>query len=163
MTEDEVRAVVRAALEEFVGAERERSEPAYKVELEEERKRRSGLEEQVKALTSVAEEARRSAAIRAELQRLGVVKVDLAYRAVKDELARDGVDMKEYLAQFAVENPELMPARLAGGSGASANAKQGSASSAVDLEQIRPGMNPEELDRVRQEIARIAMQTMRGV
>ena len=29
--------------------------------------------------------------------------------------------------------------------------------------QIRPGMNPEELEKIRQEIARVASQTMRGV
>ena len=39
-----------------------------------------------------AEEAERSSAIRAELQRLGVAKIDLAYKAVKDEFtgARTG-------------------------------------------------------------------------
>jgi ribosomal protein L29 len=33
----------------------------------------------------------------------------------------------------------------------------------VDLDRIRPGMNPEELERVRQEIARVASQTLRGL
>ena len=50
----------------------------------------------------MAEEAERSSSIRAELQRLGVAKVDLAYRAVRDEvhrgddgqlIARDGPGM----------------------------------------------------------------------
>ena len=36
----------------------------------------------------MAEEAERSSSIRAELQRLGVAKVDLAYRAVKDDVQR---------------------------------------------------------------------------
>ena len=36
----------------------------------------------------MAEEAERSSSIRAELQRLGVAKVDLAYRAVKDDIQR---------------------------------------------------------------------------
>ena len=35
--------------------------------------------------------------------------------------------------------------------------------STVDLDKIRPGMSAEELDKVRQEIARIASQTIRGV
>jgi hypothetical protein len=37
------------------------------------------------------------------------------------------------------------------------------ASSTVDLDKIKPGMSPEELDRVRQEIARIASQTLAGL
>ncbi len=77
----------------------------------------------------IAEEAERSVSIRAELQRLGVAKVDLAYRAVKDDIQRgeDGrltanggageVTVRDYLAQFVQENPELLPARIPGGSG----------------------------------------------
>ncbi len=68
------------------------SEPAYKTELAEERSARE-LEQRVNELVrrttaSEAEEAERSSAIRAELQRLGVAKVDLAYKAVKDEIHR---------------------------------------------------------------------------
>ena len=81
-----------------------------------------------------AEEAERSSAIRAELQRLGVAKVDLAYRAVKDDmyrsedgrlLAQGGAELRDYLAQFVNENPELLPARISGGSGASAGQRSG--------------------------------------
>ena len=35
-----------------------------------------------------AEEAERSAAVRAELQRQGVAKLDLAYKAIRDEIQR---------------------------------------------------------------------------
>jgi hypothetical protein len=34
---------------------------------------------------------------------------------------------------------------------------------AVSLEQIRPGMSAEEMQRVREEIVRVASQTLRGV
>ncbi len=70
-----------------------------------------------------AEEAERSAAIRAELQRLGVAKLDLAYKAVKDEIhrsedgrlmAQDGTEMRDYLAQF-VERESGAAAGAAGG------------------------------------------------
>jgi len=127
-------------------------------ELAEERRRRESLEKRV-------EEAERGSAIRAELQRLGVAKLDLAYKAVKDEVPREGGEMKEFLEKFVRENPELLPARLAGGSGASGGARGGGsgASSAVDIDKIRPGMSAEELDRVRQEIARVASQTLRGL
>lgn len=124
-------------------------------ELAEERRRREGLEKRV-------EEAERGSAIRAELQKLGVAKLDLAYKAVRDEVPREAGEMKEYLEKFVGDNPELLPARLAGGSGASGGPRLGSALGAVDIDKIRPGMSAEEMDRVRQEIARVASQTLRG-
>jgi ABC-type polysaccharide/polyol phosphate transport system ATPase subunit len=33
----------------------------------------------------------------------------------------------------------------------------------VSIEQIRPGMNAEEMQRVREEIVRVASQTLRGL
>ena len=125
-------------------------------ELAEERRRREGLEKRV-------EEAERGSAIRAELQKLGVAKLDLAYKAVKDDVPRDNGEMKAYLEKFVGENPELLPARVAGGSGASAGSRgSGAGAVAVDIDRIRPGMSAEEMDRVRQEIARVASQTLRG-
>ena len=124
-------------------------------ELAEERSRRQSLEKRV-------EEAERSTAIRSELQRLGVAKVELAYKAVKDEVPREAGAMKEFLETFVSENPELLPARLAGGSGAGGGARASGAAAPVDIDKIRPGMSAEELDRVRQEIARVASQALRG-
>ncbi|MCX6622017.1 MAG: hypothetical protein NTY38_13300, partial [Acidobacteria bacterium] len=60
-------------------------------------------------------------------------------------------------------NPELLPARIAGGSGAQAASRSAGAQSAVDLDKIRPGMSSDEMERVRQEIARVASQVIRGV
>ena len=80
-----------------------------------------------------------------------------------DEVPREGGEMKEFLEKFVKENPELLPARLTGGSGASGGSRNGTPPSAVDIEKIRPGMSAEELDRVRQEIARVASQTLRGI
>jgi hypothetical protein len=178
----DVRDVVRQAIEEFVQSEQRKTEPAYKTELQDERKRRETLEarlnqlvEENRSARAAAEEADRNAQIRSELQRLGVAKVDLAFRAVKEDIVRgeDGrlqgkglkdKSLQEYLADFVHENPELLPARIAGGSGiqpARRNAVGGSLS-AVDIESIRPGMNKEDLDRVRQEIARLAAQALRG-
>lgn len=154
---DDIRDIVRAVVEEFM---------PQKTELEEERKKREGLEQRVSELMSKTAEAERSAAIRAELQRQGVAKVDLAYRAIKDEILRgeDGqlIGMREQVEQFVKENPELLPARLGGGSGAGGGQRSGRVETQVELEKIRPGMSPEELDRVRQEIARVASQTLRG-
>ena len=123
---------------------------------------------------AAAEEAERSSAIRAELQRLGVAKIDLAYRAVKDDIyrsedgrlmARGGAEhAAEYLAQFVKENPELLPARIAGGIGRERGAERRRGElAAVDLDRIRPGMSAEDMERVRQEIARVASQTLRGL
>lgn len=173
----DIRALIQEAIREFVSQETAKSEPAYKAELEEERRRRESLERRMNELVEenrrsrqLAEEADRNSAIRTELQRLGVQKVDLAYKAVKDDIQRaeDGrlvartgqgeLGIKEYLTHFVGENPELLPARIVGGSGATGNPRPGSYSSAFDLDKIRPGMPKEELERARQEIARVASQ-----
>jgi hypothetical protein len=148
-------------------------ESLIRAELAEERGRREILEKRVNELVSAAELADRSATIRAELQKLGVAKVELAYRAVKDDvyrgedgklMAQGGAEIREYLTQFVNENPELLPARMSGGSGANAGQRVGGSSvGGVDLDMIRPGMSAEERERVRQEIARVASQTLRGL
>ncbi len=178
----DIRTIVMQTIEEFVRKEQSKSEPAYKVELVEERKRReqlerrlNELEEENKRSRQLAEETDRASTIRTELQRLGVAKVDVAFKAVKDDIYRtdDGrllaksdqgdVGMKEYLSHFLSENPEFLPARISGGSGAIAAHKPPAGSGGgVDLDKIRVGMSAEESERVRQEIARIASQTLRG-
>src|SRR5690242_14276575 len=136
MEEPDVQAIVRSAIQEFVNQEQAKSEPAVKAELQEERKRREQLERRLNELVEenrksrkMAEEAERSAAVRAELQRLGVAKIDLAFKAVQDGIFRteDGrlvarsetgeIPAKEYLTAFVNENPEFLPARIAGGTG----------------------------------------------
>jgi len=183
MDELDIQAIVRNTLQEFSSQEQAKSEPAYKAELQEERKRREQLErrlnevvEENKHSRKAAEEAERTSAVRAELHRLGVAKIDLAFKAVQDGIVRadDGklvargengdVPVKEYLTSFVKENPEFLPARIAGGTGMTANSKAPAAGKdAVDLERIRPGMNPEEMQRVREEIVRVASQTLRGM
>jgi hypothetical protein len=177
----DIRTVVRQAVEEFVRAEQHKAEPAYKAELEEERKRRESLDARLNKLVeenqrarALAEETDRASQIRSELHRLGVAKIDLAFRAVKDEIVRaqdgrlqargaEAKSLQEYLAGFVQENPELLPARIAGGSGAQVPSRNATHSApAVELEKIKPGMSKEDLDRVRQEIARLASQALRG-
>lgn len=174
--EDQLRALIRSVIEEFRQEEKNRSEPVYKAELLEERKRREQLERRLKELEEEnrmarlrAEEASRVAAIREELQRLGVTKIDLAFKIVKDDIVKtdDGrlvartetgeVDFREYLKQFVQENPEFLPARVRGGSGITAGSRDSfSTNRPLMLEDIRPGMSKEELERVREEIARLA-------
>ena len=183
MEEIDVQAIVRNAIQEFVNQEQTKSEPAHKAELQEERKRRELLERRLNELVEenkrsrrLAEETERGATIRGELQRLGVAKVDLAYKAVQDGVVRteDGrlvargeageLGLKEYLASFVNENPEFLPARISGGTGMTANQKMPAGGrEAVDLESIRPGMSAEEMQRVREEIVRVASHTMRGL
>ena len=177
----DVRSLIREAIAEFVNAEQAKAEPAYKAELVEERKRREELErrldevvEENRRSRQLAEELDRQGKIRSELQRLGVAKVDLAYKAVKDDIQRtaegrlvahsgqEEMDVREYLAQFVHENPEFLPARMVGGSGVAAPQRPVTGGSGFDLEKLTPGMNAEELERIRQEIARVASQTMRG-
>ena len=178
----ELRSLIRGVIDEFVQAEQVKAEPAYKAELLDERKRREDLERRVNDLVQenirsrqMADEAERSSSIRTELQRLGVAKVDLAYRAVKDDVhrsndgqltARSGaseVPLRDYLKQFVQENPELLPARITGGSGMGSGSKAALITGAFDLEKIRPGMSPEELEKIRQEVSRVASQTLRGM
>lgn len=155
----QIRDVVRAVMQELGFTERETLEKKVNELIAENQRARAA-----------AEEADRSASIRAELQRLGVAKIDLAYRAVKDDvyrgddgrlMAQGGNELRDYLAQFVDQNPELLPARLAGGSGASAGQRHGPETT-VDLGRIRPGMSADEMDKVRQEVARVAAQTLRG-
>ena len=181
MEETDVQGIVQQALQEFMRQQQSQSEPAYKTELQEERKRREQLErrlnevvEENKRSRQAAAEAERGAAIRAELQRLGVAKVDLAYKAVQDLIVRteDGrlvakaengeTGVKEYLSGFVVENPEFLPARISGGSGVTSSQKAASSGGEpIDLEKIRPGMSREEMERVRQEIVRVASQSFK--
>jgi hypothetical protein len=178
----EVRDLVRQTIQEFVQAEQRKAEPAYKAELQDERKRRESLEGRLNQLVeenrkarAMADEADRNSQIRSELQRLGVAKMELAFRAVKDEIVRaedgrlqargpEAKSLQDYLAGFVQENPELLPARIPGGSGAQQPARNVSQGipGGIELDKIKPGMSKEDNDRVRQEIARLASQMLRG-
>ena len=183
----DIQAIVRQAVQEFVKDEKGKSEPAYKAELLEERKRREQLERRMNELVAenkrsrqAAEEAERSSTVRAELQRLGVAKIDLAFKAVQDGIVRteDGrlvaraesgeMPVKDYLTNFVNENPEFLPARIAGGTGMTATLKapvvgREAVSIEVRFDQIRPGMSAEQMQRVREEIVRVASQSLRGM
>lgn len=183
MDETDIQAIVRSAIQEFVTSEHAKSEPAYKTELQDERKRREQLERRLnevvednKRARMQADEAERSSAVRAELHRLGVHKIDLAFRAVQDSIQRteDGrligrgesgeVPVRDYLASFVKENPEFLPARIAGGTGITATLKTPvTGGEPITLDRIRPGMSAEEMQRVREEIVRVASQTLRGL
>jgi hypothetical protein len=72
----------------------------------------------------------------------------------------------EYLASFVQENPEFLPARIAGGTAMTGTQKAAPQTNAggFDLDKISPSMSKEELDRVRREILRVVTtQTPRGV
>ncbi len=177
----EVREIVRQAIDEYVRTEQRQAEPAYKTELQDERKRREQLEARLNQLVeenrkarAAAEEADRHTQIRSELQRTGIAKVDLAFRAVKDEIVRaedgrlqarggEGKSLHDYIASFVQDNPELLPARIAGGSGAQSPSRQVTPEAAISLESIKPGMSKDEMERVRQHIAKLASQALRGV
>ncbi|HVW11638.1 MAG TPA: hypothetical protein VHC90_23810 [Bryobacteraceae bacterium] len=177
MDQPDVQTIVQQAIEEYMKQDSARREPAYKTELLEERRRREQLEKRLNEMSeenarsrAAAEEAQRASAIRAELQRLGVVKVDLAYKAVQEGIVRgeDGrmmagdQPMSDFLAGFVEENPEFLPARIAGGTGMTGAQKTAPAgAAAVDFDRIGPSMSKEELERARQEILRVASQTLR--
>ena len=178
----DVTALIKQVVEEVTRAQQANGETAYKAELDEERKRREQLEQRLNDLVEenkhsrmAAEEADRSATIRAELQRLGVGKVDLAFKAIRDDISRSEngrlvgkteageVSLRDYLTAFVHTNPEFLPVRISGGSGITSAQRMFSAGGPpIDLEHIRPGMSTEEKERARHEIARIAAQALRG-
>ncbi len=174
MEEQDIQKVVAEAVEAWAQKSAEEKEPAVKAELAEERRRREQLERRLNELVEendrnrkAAEQADRFAAIKAELQQLGVKKVDVAFKVVRDEIARgeDGqlfgraeqgpVSLKDYLAKFAADNPEFLPARIAGGSGASGAGRAEGDGGSFELSKIRPGMSAEDKERARKEIARL--------
>src|SRR5579863_2256791 len=184
MEEPDVQTIVQQAINEYMRQDSARREPAYKTELQEERRRREQLEkrlnemgEENKKARAIADEAQRATAIRSELQRLGVVKVDLAYKAVQDDIVRtdDGRVMargenggqgerslNEFLSGFVQENPEFLPARIAGGTGMTGTQKAPPVTAGgIDLDKIGPSMSKEDLERARQEILRVASQSLR--
>jgi hypothetical protein len=178
-----VQTIVQQAIDEYMRQDSARREPAYKTELQEEKRRREQMEKRINELVeenrrsrAQAEEAQRASAIRSELQKLGVTKVDLAYKVVQDGIVRsaDGrlvargesgeLAVSEYLSEFVQSNPEFLPARIPGGTGMTGTHKapaQGG-SGGVDLDKISPSMSKEELERVRQGILRVASQSLRG-
>ena len=179
----DVRQIVQQAIEEFLRAQQQKVEPTYKTELLDERKRREALEgrlnqlvEENRTARAAAEEAERHSKIRGELQKLGVAKVELAFRAIKDDIVRaedgrlvakgaEAKPLEEFLNSFVEENPELLPARITGGTGTPSGARDSlhGEPAGIELDRIKAGMSPEDLDRVRQEIARVASRTLRGL
>jgi hypothetical protein len=179
-TEMDIQTVVQRALSEFVRQDSSRQEPALKAELQDERRKRESLEKRLNVMAEenrksreVAEQAERSSKIRAELQTLGVAKVDLAYRAVQEDIRRaeDGrfvartengeVGLREYLSGFVHENPEFLPARIPGGTGMAGGSRASQTHASVDLDTISPTMSKEDRERVRQEILRVTSQDHR--
>ncbi len=158
-------------------AQRDPENTGLRNELAQERKKREQMEKRLNELVEenrrskeMAEQADRFSTIRSELQQLGVAKVEVAFRAVKDDVARgedgrlyargdDGasVALRDYLAQWIGANPEFRPARISGGSGAAAS-RSAAGPPQFEIEKIRPGMSAEDLERARAEVARVASQ-----
>ena len=70
--------------------------------------------EENKRSKQIAEEAQTSSAIRAELQRLGVAKVDLAFKAIRDDIVRseDGRLIAHGLPKEVLSDPVVVDAYL---------------------------------------------------
>jgi hypothetical protein len=157
----DLAAIVRQVAQELGRTEQD-TERARREELE---RRVDELLEENRKSRQMAEEAQTAAAIREELQRAGVAKIDLAFRAIRGDFTRTedgrvvaagGVSLSDYVARFVNENPELLPARIAGGSGLRPAGRAGG--DAVELDRIRPGMSKEEMEAVRREIVRLSRQ-----
>jgi hypothetical protein len=169
----DVQGLVQRAIAEYVRQDSGRREPALKAELQEERRKRETLERRINQMAEennksrkIAEQAERSSKIRNELHALGVTKVDLAFKAVQEDIQRteDGrlvaktdvgeCGLKEYLTSFVHENPEFLPARIPGGTGLTGS-RVTPGKGAVDTDMISPKMSSDDKERVRQEILRV--------
>jgi len=89
-----------------------------------------------------AEEAERSAAVRAELQRQGVAKLDLAYKAIRDEIhrgedgtliAQGGGGVREHVEQFLAPGSSILELNAGTGEDAVYFAGQGHTVHATDI------------------------------
>ena len=111
--------------------------------------------------------------LREQIRSLGVRNVDLAYRAVREDVHKDQdgswiaevggatVPATQFLKQFIARNPDLIPARMILGSGAPSRTEE--ADHECDLDQIRPGMDPASMRRAREAVVRIIAQTKRSL
>ena len=141
--------------------------------LAEERERRIELERRVRELDEQSRrvqqeraEAERVNRIREGLQQRGVRKTDLALRVVREDVRQTSegefvaeynggrASLDEYLDRFVAENPEFLPPRIAGGSGATGGGG-GFAPGGLDLDSIRPGMSADDSKKAWREVARL--------
>ncbi len=174
--------VIRSVIDEYVsiGAEARR-EPAYKAELVEERRRREQLETRVNELVEenkrsrqVAEESDRHSQIRGgtAAARSGEDRPGVQGRAGRDRARRGRVagceDAGRRTADAGVpgdvreRESRVSAGADCGGSGVAGPQRGGQMHAALDLEKIQPGMSAEELQRVREQIAQLALQSLRG-
>lgn len=170
-----LKRLIEDVVREFQTAQVKQQEPVYRAELAEERRQREDMERQLRDLIEEnrrakerAEQVETASFIKSELQKLGVTKVDLAFRAIKDDVQKDStgrysarsttgaLPLEEYLKAFVEENPELLPARNVSGTGGQTAVRRANNQVGLELESIRPGMSQEELAKVRHEIARVA-------
>jgi hypothetical protein len=166
---------IRTMIGDYMRHKDEQQDSDLRVMLDEERRKRESLERQLGELGEEnrrtrrqAEQTERVSRIQSCLQELGVRKVPLALRLVRDEIVRgeDGelyaqvkgaqIPYREFLEDFVAENPEFLPPRIAGGSGASGGERGEMRPGGIDLNSIRPGMSREELAEAWKEVARLA-------
>lgn len=148
-------------------------EARYRQELARERATRERLERQLNEIATEnrrrreeSEETERLNVIREGLEERGVKKTRMALRLVKEDVKRgddgrlygevDGrrLPLEDFLDSFVGENPEFLPPRIAGGSGATASSRELS-QSGFELESIRPGMSREESREAWKQVARL--------
>ncbi len=174
-----IQNVVRNTLIEVLQSQRSQG---VDERLHEEISKRETLESRLNELIAenqqnrqIREEKELEVAARNELHRLGVVKADLAFNAIKNVIQRKEngsiiartdageIHLTSFLQQFLDENPELVPARVHGGSGIHAGQRNLKTEMRIDLDKIVPGMSADELERARKEIVRVASETFRGL
>ncbi len=181
MDEPDVQTIVQQAIDEYMRQDSARREPAYKTELQEERRRREQLEKRMNETgarrTSAAARWRRRPSGRQQFGRScrswGWRKSTWLIRRCRTGSSARKTDAW-WRAATTATCQRISVGICTGESGVSAgedcwrNRDDGNAESrtaantgGIDLDKISPSMSKEDLERVRQEILRVASQSLR--
>ena len=176
----EIRFLIRGVIEEFVRAEQVKSEPAYKAELIDERRRREELETRVNEFVKENQRTRQVADERRKYvdsygatttgrrqSRSGLPRGERRCQTQRRRTAGwsrgSGRGSTARLSRADSYRRIQNSCRLASpGVGHGVGNESAGGTVRSDLDKIRPGMSEEELTKVRQEISRVANQAMRG-
>lgn len=161
-----IREEIARALERWKTpeAEAQRSSEESGESIESLKQALAASREEAAGLKSEATRLRKDQYLRQALSAMGVENLELAVKAVREDIVEAGdrkwvasveggdIPAQEYLTEFLKKNRELLPARRLQGGGMPASRVE--SGGGVDLEEIRPGMDPVTLKKVRDAIGR---------
>lgn len=169
--ESELRRALPPMLEALFAEGRVAGKPEVDEEVRALREELASSRLEIERLRNEKAKQDRDAYVREQMRSMGVANIELALRAVRDDIVQQGdggwtaavggeaMPAEQYLRSFVGENPELMPARRTPGVGVPARTVQ--LSEECDLDEIRPGMDAAAMRRAREAVVRIIAQRKR--